>query len=86
MVKKELLIPIWDTDIIYDESIMMVRDKDGRAEAPLLFEAEEILSVTNTAKTEEYKEGKDYLFLDGKIVLTDNSSIFCLYLSQYSFR
>lgn len=77
MVKKELLIPVWNTDIVYDESIMMVRDKNGVAEAPLLFEVDEIISVTNTAKTEEYIEGKDWIFKDGKIVLTENSSIFC---------
>lgn len=83
MVKKELLIPVWDTDIVYDESIMMLRDENGVAEAPLLFEAEEIIAVTNAAKTEEYKEGKDWIFKDGKIVLTENSPIYCFSQDEY---
>jgi len=83
MVKKELLIPVWDTDIVYDESIMMLRDKNGVAEAPLLFEAEEIISVTNAAKTEEYAEGKDWIFKDNKIVLTENSPIYCFANEEY---
>lgn len=77
MVAKELLIPLWDTDIVYDESIMMFRSDDGRAEAPLLFEALEIISVTNTAKTVVYTEGKDWIFSGGKIVLCENSDIYC---------
>ena len=34
MVKKELLIPIWDTDIVYDESILMVEGENGEYKAP----------------------------------------------------
>lgn len=70
------MIPIFDTDIVYDESVMMLKDKSGVAEAPLLFEPTEILSVTNALKTIEYKEGTDWVLKNGKIVLTENSSIF----------
>ncbi len=72
---EQLMMPIWNTEIIYDESLTMVR-KDGKAEAALLFEPKEILSVTSADKTEEYKECTDWEFCDGKFCLTKGSRIF----------
>lgn len=75
MTDKELLIPIWDTEIMYDETSIMVKDKDGKIETSLLYEAEEIISVTSYNKTVTYQEGKDWFFEDGKIKLTPDSAI-----------
>ena len=72
---EQLMTPIWDTEIIYDESLTMVRE-NGIAEAPLLFEPEQILSVTSADKTMEYEEGKDWEIFGSKLRLTPSSKIF----------
>ena len=38
--------PIWDTDIVWEESLTMVKDKNGIAKAPLLYTPKQIFSVT----------------------------------------
>lgn len=76
MTEKETRIPFFNTDIVIDESILMLRDEYGVAEAPLLYDPLEILSVTNSMKTEEYTQGIDWILKGNKIVLTENSRIF----------
>lgn len=72
---EQLMTPIWDTEIIYDESLTMVW-KDGIAEAPLLCEPEKILSVTSADKTMEYEEGKDWEIRGNILCLIQGSRIF----------
>lgn len=72
----EIMTPVWKSDIIYDESFTMV-NRDGKAEARLLFEPEEIISVTSADKTAEYVEGRDYVINGDVISLTSESRIFC---------
>lgn len=67
---------LWDTDTVYEESVAMIRDGQGRAEAPLLFDPVQVLRVENMAKGEVYREGADYVVRDGKIALTEGSRIF----------
>lgn len=76
MDRKTIQAPIWNTDVMYEESLLMVRDEAGRAEAQLLFDPIEIIRVENLAKGEVYQETVDYLVENGKIVLTENSRIF----------
>ncbi len=76
MDRQTIRTPLWDTDIVYEESILMVRDENGRAEAGLLFEPTEVLKVENLAKGEVYEEGRDYAVENGRIALTENSRIF----------
>ena len=46
------LAPVWEGDTLYNESVLLVEDADGRAQAPLLYPPEEILSVRDyTLKT-----------------------------------
>ena len=42
---EQMLTPIWDTDIVYGESLTMIKQPNGLCEAPLLFEAEEVIEV-----------------------------------------
>ncbi len=72
---EQLMAPIWDTGIVYDESLTMI-GKNGVAEAPLLFEPEAILSVTSADKTVEYEEGKDWEIRGNMFCLTQGSRIF----------
>lgn len=72
---KKYMQPFWAADTIYDEAIQPVKEGSQHAEGRLLFEAKKILSVRDTYLQKEYKEGKDWKYKDGKIVLTPNSSI-----------
>lgn len=81
---EQLMEPIWNADIIYDEGIAFVK-KDGVAEAPLLFVPEEILSVTSADKTKTYEEGVDYILCGDKIRLTEDSRMFCFLQEEVIF-
>ncbi len=76
MDRRTIRTPLWDADMMYEESLLMIRDGQGRAEAQLLFDPEEIIRVENLARGEVYEEKADYLVENGKIVLTENSRIF----------
>ncbi len=82
---KKYLTPYWEGNIIYNESLTFCQDKNGRAEAPLLYDAAEILSVKSSDLKTTYKEGVDYILEDGKLVLTANSSIPCFKYSDLYF-
>ena len=71
---EQLMIPVWDTEVIYDEALTMVRS-NGVAEAPLLFMPLEILKVTSADKTEEYEKETDYTVEGNMFRLTENSRI-----------
>lgn len=72
---EQLMHPVWDSDVIYDEFLTMVWS-NGVAEAPLLYTPEEVFSVTSADKTMQYERGIDWE-LDGSMFhLTENSRIF----------
>ena len=73
---EEMMTPVWNTPVVYGESLTMLREDDGSACAPLLYAPARILSVTNAAGTEEYEEGRDWVLRDGKLCLTEDSRIF----------
>lgn len=75
--KEQMYTPIWDTDIVWGESLMMIRTENGAAEAPLLYNPIEILKVTNLDGSEEYVEGVDWEWKNGRLRLTDDSRIYC---------
>lgn len=72
---EQLMNPIWSSNIIYDESLTMVKS-NGIAEAPLLYTPQEVLSVTSADKTIEYEQGKDWELSGNMFKLTKNSRIF----------
>ena len=72
---EQLMSPIWDSEIIYDEFLTMVRS-NGVCQAPLLFEPEEILSVTSADKLTEYEESVDWVVHENMLCLTEGSRIF----------
>ena len=71
----QMLVPIWDTDVVYGESFTMYREKNGEVSARFLYEPEKIIEVRSANLETLYEEGKDYLIKDGKLVLTENTSI-----------
>jgi len=80
---EKLFTPIWDTEIVYDESLMMLFDENGIAEAPLLFDPIEIISVTDSKGKKVYEENIDYIIKNGKLRLTENSRIFAFKQEEF---
>ena len=71
----QMLTPVWDTDVVYGESFTMYRDKSGEIYAKFLYEPEKVIEVKSASLEILYEEGKDYIINDGKLVLTENTSI-----------
>lgn len=72
----EGMLPVWDTDAVYGESLTMLRDETGAARAPLLYTPKKILQVTSADGTAEYEEGRDWYLEGGQLCLTQDSRIF----------
>lgn len=71
------MTPYWQGHVVYNESVMFVKNADGSLEAaPLMFDPVKILSVRNFGLDKEYKEGVDYTIENGRIKLTAKSGIY----------
>ena len=76
--------PYWEGDTVYHESVWPIESKDGGALIiPLLYTADEIISVTTSDLKYKYQEGKDYELKEGKLYIPENSSIPKLSLDKY---
>lgn len=64
--------PIWKGRVVHNETVMFLGMDD---KAPLLYEADEIVSVRSYDLKTEYKQGVDYDYIDGKLVLLEGTSI-----------
>jgi len=82
---EEIMTPVWDTDIVYGESLTFIKE-NGVAKAPLMFEADEIIKVESADMIHLYKEGKDYVFEGNNIVLTPESEIFSFDYDDVYFK
>lgn len=68
--------PYWKGQIVYHESVMVLEDATGVvADIPLLYHADEIISVRKFHLGSEYKEGRDYTLVDGKLHIPEGSAI-----------
>ncbi len=67
--------PFWESDTIYNEAVQPISVRGNSAEGSLLFEAKKILSVKDSYLQKKYKHKSDWIYRDGKIILTPNSSI-----------
>lgn len=68
--------PYWDGDIVFNESFMVIEEKDGTiAPNAMLYEIDRVVSVRNSYLNKEYVYGVDYLIEDGKLVIPEGSSI-----------
>lgn len=66
---RQWMTPFWQSETVYDESVLMVADSSGAPEAGLLFEPAAIVSVKDSTLRTEYKEGTDWAYVDGKLRL-----------------
>ena len=67
--------PFWEGKTVYNESVMFVKDKDGKITAKTMFKPTKVIAVRDLGLTIEYKEGEDYTYADGVFTLTKNSTI-----------
>ncbi len=66
----------WDSNITYNESAMIVRNKDGSLDAvKLLFNVDEIISVRSADLQTKYEENVDYKIENGKLIVLENGRI-----------
>lgn len=71
----EYMSPFWMSNVMYNESVMIVSDNGNALEINLLFSPRKILSVRSSSLEVEYKEGIDWILENGKLKLTKNSAI-----------
>ncbi|MDB5106520.1 MAG: hypothetical protein JWP91_4209 [Fibrobacteres bacterium] len=69
----EYLAPFWASDTMYNESVLMVSDQGAPASASLLFPPIAIRSVRNAGLDTVFREGVDWEFSNGRLVLPPGS-------------
>ncbi|MDR1464532.1 MAG: SGNH/GDSL hydrolase family protein [Oscillospiraceae bacterium] len=68
------LHPVWEGSIAYQESVIPLESRDGgMPDIPLLYDADEILSVRSNDLQTEYVQGVDYALADGKLRILDGA-------------
>lgn len=77
---EKALSPLWEGDTVYEETAMLLADRQGRLPAPgLLCPAERILSVCDYGRRREYRAGRDYALTDtGGLSVPDGSALYDL--------
>lgn len=67
------MLPVWSSDIVYDESVLMYSYNGAAPEAQLLYTPTEILSVRSVSTGVEYQQGVDWIYENGKLKLLSTS-------------
>ena len=66
----------WDSNIMYNESAMIVRNEDGSLDSvKLLFNVDEMISVRSADLKIKYVEGVDYKVENGVLTILEDGSI-----------
>lgn len=65
---EQMLMPVWDTDTVYGESLTMIEKKNGECRAPLMYEPLEILEVCDATLENRYAEDVDWK-IDGNTLI-----------------
>ncbi len=80
----EMLVPFWDGETSYSESVLAVENENGEIEPiTLLYDIDEIISVKSASLLTEYTEGKDYSVQNGKLVINASGNIPRLTYSEF---
>ena len=84
-VQEDYMTPYWDADIIFNENVYPLLNRDGTIDdITLMYDASRIVSVKNYGLTTEYREGFDYELVDGKLrILTSGSIPLVKYSEHY---
>ncbi len=66
--------PIYEGNVVYNESVMLVKNKDGSiAPKKLTRYIDKIIAVKDSSLTVDYVEGEDFTIVDGAILPTENT-------------
>lgn len=74
-LEQRSLVPIWEGDTAYNESVLMISRDEELPVAKLLYPPTEILAVRSARLDREYEENVDWVLQDGKLKLTPQSRI-----------
>lgn len=74
-MERELRIPFWEGNTIYDESVLFLSENGKTPDAPLFFRPVEILRVCSSDYATEYVRGVDWEEKDGMLYLPEGSAI-----------
>lgn len=75
---------IWDADVVYNESVMFLKDSAGEVEdKTLLYEIDEVLEVRNNTLGVLYEEFVDYEVVNGKLRLIEGGRIEAMEYNDY---
>lgn len=81
---EEILAPVWEGNVSYQESVLAVEEEDGSlAPVSLLYPIEEIVSVKSASLLVDYEAEKDYSVRDGKLVIKKDGAIPVLTHSEF---
>ena len=72
--EKEMYQKIWDSDVIYNESIVLIEDENGVISGTFLYEPTNIIAVKDATLTKNYNED-EYRIEGNKIYPTENSTM-----------
>ncbi len=75
-----LMQPIFAGDTVKNETVMFIEKTDEKA---LLYPIDTVISVTSYDGKTVYEEGKDYTVKDGKLYLTEGTSIPVITAAKY---
>ena len=72
---EKYMLPYWESNVIYNESVMPLRNKDGSVSPiTLMYDIGEIISVKNAYLNITYEPHKDYIVNNGKLVLSGHAT------------
>ena len=77
---EKLIKPFWETNVVFEETVLLISENAEPANGRLFFKPEEIISVTQTDGSIEYIEGKDWYLEHDRICRINDSNI--PYLNQ----
>lgn len=77
---EEIMEPIWEGKMVRKESIVF--SEENKFIGTLLYHPDKISKVESSDLKKEYLEGKDYVFRNGEIILTEHTSIPKLFTNQ----
>lgn len=81
---KKLLEPIWRGQIVYEESLMILENKDKTIEPiQLTYPIKEVLSVYDSSLQIKYEKGKDYRIDNNKFIISEGSRIPRMCYNEY---
>ena len=74
MKSKHTYQKIWQDDVIYDETLCLVRDQDGKKRGRLLFTPSEIICIKDVTLSKIY-DPSEYEVVGDEIIATENSTM-----------